>query len=158
VAALVADGRANPDIAARLFRSRRTVQAHVSSILTKLDLTSRAELAAKRGVSVGAIDVAIHRLRQRFGALLRDQVRRTVSSDAEVEEDRVPERPRHMQGVKHEREQDSKNDRGRRNGRRRHVGHPGSSCAGPPDRQDTGARRLPPNGRKPAARDAKGVP
>ena len=48
---------------------------------------SRAELAAKRGVSVGAIDVAIHRLRQRFGALLRDQVRRTVSSDAEVEEE-----------------------------------------------------------------------
>ena len=29
---------------------------------------SRAELAAKRGVSVGAIDVAVHRLRQRFGA------------------------------------------------------------------------------------------
>ena len=48
---------------------------------------SRAELAAKRGVSAGAIDVAIHRLRQRFGALLRDQVRRTVSSDAEVEEE-----------------------------------------------------------------------
>lgn len=48
---------------------------------------SRAELAAKRGVSIGAIDVAIHRLRQRFGALLRDQVRRTVSSDAEVEEE-----------------------------------------------------------------------
>jgi len=48
---------------------------------------SRAELAAKRGVSVGAIDVAIHRLRQRFGALLREQVARTVSSDAEVEEE-----------------------------------------------------------------------
>jgi DNA-directed RNA polymerase specialized sigma24 family protein len=45
---------------------------------------SRAELAAKRGVSVGAIDVAVHRLRQRFGALLREQVARTVSSEAEV--------------------------------------------------------------------------
>ena len=45
---------------------------------------SRAELAAKRGVSVGAIDVAIHRLRQRFGVLLREQVARTVSTEAEV--------------------------------------------------------------------------
>jgi RNA polymerase sigma factor (sigma-70 family) len=48
---------------------------------------SRAELAAKRGVSVGAIDVAVHRLRQRFGALLREQVAQTVSSDTEVEEE-----------------------------------------------------------------------
>jgi RNA polymerase sigma-70 factor (ECF subfamily) len=48
---------------------------------------SRAELAAKRGVSVGAIDVAVHRLRQRFGVLLREQVAQTVSSEAEVEEE-----------------------------------------------------------------------
>jgi DNA-directed RNA polymerase specialized sigma24 family protein len=46
---------------------------------------SRAELAAKRGVSAGAIDVAVHRLRQRFGAILREQVAQTVSSEAEVE-------------------------------------------------------------------------
>jgi RNA polymerase sigma factor (sigma-70 family) len=48
---------------------------------------SRAELATKRGVSVGAIDVAVHRLRQRFGALLREQVAETVSSEAEVKEE-----------------------------------------------------------------------
>jgi len=48
---------------------------------------SRAELATKRGVSVGAIDVAVHRLRQRFGALLREQVAQTVSSETEVEEE-----------------------------------------------------------------------
>ena len=48
---------------------------------------SRAELAAKRGVSLGAIDVAVHRLRQRFGALLREQVAKTVSSEAEVQEE-----------------------------------------------------------------------
>jgi len=48
---------------------------------------SRAELAAKRGVSVGAIDVAIHRLRQRFGDLLRQEVARTVSSEAEVDDE-----------------------------------------------------------------------
>jgi DNA-directed RNA polymerase specialized sigma24 family protein len=48
---------------------------------------SRAELATKRGVSLGAIDVAIHRLRKQFGALLRDQVAQTVSTEAEVEEE-----------------------------------------------------------------------
>ena len=48
---------------------------------------SRTDLAAKRGVSVGAIDVAVHRLRQRFGALLRQQVAQTVSSEGEVEEE-----------------------------------------------------------------------
>jgi DNA-directed RNA polymerase specialized sigma24 family protein len=48
---------------------------------------SRGELAARHGLSAGAADVAIHRLRQRFGALLREQVVRTVSSPNEVEEE-----------------------------------------------------------------------
>ncbi|MFC7244689.1 ATP-binding protein [Catellatospora aurea] len=45
VAELVATGMSNPDVAAQLFLSRRTVQSHVSSILAKLGLTSRVELA-----------------------------------------------------------------------------------------------------------------
>ncbi len=48
---------------------------------------SRSELAAKRGVTVGAINVAVHRLRHRFGALLREQVAQTVDSNAEIEEE-----------------------------------------------------------------------
>jgi len=48
---------------------------------------SKSELAARRDVSMGAIDVAIHRLRQRFGALLREQVAHTVSSEAEIKEE-----------------------------------------------------------------------
>ena len=48
---------------------------------------SRADLAAKRGVTVGAIDVAVHRLRQRFGTLLREKVAETVSLESEVSDE-----------------------------------------------------------------------
>jgi DNA-binding NarL/FixJ family response regulator len=44
VAGLVSLGRSNPDIAAELFVSRRTVQTHVSRILGKLKLRSRMEI------------------------------------------------------------------------------------------------------------------
>jgi DNA-binding CsgD family transcriptional regulator len=45
VLALVAEGKSNPEIATIMFLSRRTVASHVSSILSKVQLTSRVELA-----------------------------------------------------------------------------------------------------------------
>jgi DNA-binding CsgD family transcriptional regulator len=45
VAALVEEGLSNPEIAAKLFLSRRTVATHVSHILKKLDVHSRIDIA-----------------------------------------------------------------------------------------------------------------
>jgi DNA-binding CsgD family transcriptional regulator len=46
VAALVADGRSNGQIAAALYISTKTASVHVSNILTKLGVANRAEIAA----------------------------------------------------------------------------------------------------------------
>jgi RNA polymerase sigma-70 factor (ECF subfamily) len=46
-----------------------------------------AEIATRHGMSEGAIKVAVHRLRRRYGQHLREEVARTVSSQAEVDEE-----------------------------------------------------------------------
>ncbi|HWY74834.1 MAG TPA: sigma-70 family RNA polymerase sigma factor [Verrucomicrobiae bacterium] len=48
---------------------------------------SRPEVATRQGISAGALDVAIHRLRQRFGTCLRVEVSQTVSSNEQVDEE-----------------------------------------------------------------------
>jgi DNA-binding CsgD family transcriptional regulator len=45
IAAFVEEGLSNPDIAARLMLSRRTVATHVSHILKKLNVTTRTDIA-----------------------------------------------------------------------------------------------------------------
>jgi DNA-binding NarL/FixJ family response regulator len=45
VAALVAQGRSNREIATTLVVNIKTVEAHISRILSKLHLTSRTQIA-----------------------------------------------------------------------------------------------------------------
>jgi non-specific serine/threonine protein kinase len=45
VAALIAEGKSNREIAEVLVVNYRTIEAHVSNILSKLGLTSRAQIA-----------------------------------------------------------------------------------------------------------------
>ena len=45
VAALVAAGRTNEEIASELYLSKRTAQNHVQHILTKLGLSNRTQVA-----------------------------------------------------------------------------------------------------------------
>lgn len=45
MAALIAQGKANREIADILVVNYRTIEAHVSNILSKLGLTSRAQVA-----------------------------------------------------------------------------------------------------------------
>ncbi|HEX6208344.1 MAG TPA: LuxR C-terminal-related transcriptional regulator [Actinomycetota bacterium] len=54
VAGLVAAGASNPEIAASLFLSRKTVERHVSNILAKLGVDNRTQLAARIGGDEGA--------------------------------------------------------------------------------------------------------
>jgi DNA-binding CsgD family transcriptional regulator len=56
VAAFVADGLSNPEIAERLTLSRRTVGTHVSHILKKLEVATRTDIARESALRAVTVD------------------------------------------------------------------------------------------------------
>ena len=46
-----------------------------------------AEIGQRHGMTEGAVKVAIHRLRKRYGLLLREEIGRTVNTEQEIEEE-----------------------------------------------------------------------
>ena len=48
---------------------------------------SHAAVAADLGLSAGAVKVAVHRLRRRYGELLRHEVARTLENASDVREE-----------------------------------------------------------------------
>jgi DNA-binding CsgD family transcriptional regulator/tetratricopeptide (TPR) repeat protein len=54
IATLVEEGMSNPEIAAKLLLSRRTVATHVSHILKKLDVNSRTDIARESALRTAA--------------------------------------------------------------------------------------------------------
>jgi RNA polymerase sigma-70 factor (ECF subfamily) len=48
---------------------------------------SYAETAARLEMTEGALRVAVHRLRQRYGELFRDEIAHTVASPDEIEDE-----------------------------------------------------------------------
>jgi RNA polymerase sigma-70 factor (ECF subfamily) len=62
--------------------------AQLEPSLTQEILPGRhGEWAASLGLSEGAVRVAVHRLRRRFGELLREEISQTVAGDPEVDEE-----------------------------------------------------------------------
>lgn len=67
---------------------KRTLFVRLEGYLTgEQETLPYADLAFDLGMSEGAVKVMIHRLRRRFGSLLREEVGDTVSTPAEVDDE-----------------------------------------------------------------------
>jgi RNA polymerase sigma-70 factor (ECF subfamily) len=59
----------------------------LNAFLSEKQPAAHAVIAARHGVSVSAVGVAIHRMRQRYGELLREEIAQTVSCPEEVDDE-----------------------------------------------------------------------
>mgnify|MGYP002623272038 CR=1 FL=1 len=64
---------------------KKELFAHLQIYLTGEESTSYREIAGKLNLTEGAVKVAVHRLRQRFGQILRERIRDTVSTEEEID-------------------------------------------------------------------------
>ncbi len=62
-----------------------TFETLVPKLTSQLDAETYAQLAAQLGVSTSAVKVALHRLRQRYGTLLREVILETVDDPRDVD-------------------------------------------------------------------------
>lgn len=56
-------------------------------VISRQAATPMREIAAELGMSEGALNVAAHRLRRRFGEVLRDLIAQTIESPAEIDDE-----------------------------------------------------------------------
>lgn len=61
--------------------------AALKPYLTGGAVVSQGEIAAELAMSVGAVKVAIHRLRQKYGSLLRREIAETMVDPSEVDDE-----------------------------------------------------------------------
>jgi len=67
---------------------KRAVFEQLQGCLTgDRDLLPYAELAARLGMTEGAVKVAVHRLRQRYRLVLRQEIAETVADPAEIDDE-----------------------------------------------------------------------
>ena len=67
---------------------RATIINELGAILTEnSDAAPYSEIASRLGISEGAVRVAVHRLRKRYGVLLRQEIAATVNDPAEVDDE-----------------------------------------------------------------------
>ena len=70
-------------------RSHRPEKQNTSRLLKPwligdVESLSQADAAAALGISTGAVKVAIHRMRQKFGEAIRQEIAETVETEEEI--------------------------------------------------------------------------
>jgi len=68
-------------------RSKGDLFDRLQPLLTGEADASHETLGHELGMNEGAVKVAMHRLRRRFGTMLREEIARTVSSEEEIDEE-----------------------------------------------------------------------